>query len=443
MVLTDKEITKSFRWRTAITMWLCASSFYGYQYILRVAPGVMVHDLMQEFSVNATIIGALAALYMYVYSFLQIPIGLCTDVFGPRRTIFYSLLLCLTGTLLFTFTDHLSLAYLSRALTGAGSAVGFIGASSIIRRWFPAKHVGIMLALTMWMATIGAVGGGVPFSILMEVYNWRSALLILAGLGAALALLIWSVLRDSPKQSKPLSQDSPQEVVTHNYWLNLKTVAKTPVIWLVGACAFGLFLPISVLGDLWGVSYIMSVYKVDRTSASFCTSIVFIGLCCGSVFFSWISKSIVAMSKSLIAGSIIIIFCLCALFYFPSDQFLLGCVIIFFIGFAVGSEILCFTIGCNLLPVNMTGVTVGVINTILMSANAGMQFVISALLDYFRQDSIPVMVEGVEAECASYYSCDCLSSALKILILAGFFSLLCSIILTYITSRPKFVKSIS
>ena len=56
--------------------WFFCALFFFYAFILRVAPAVMVDDLMKEFSVGAAILGYLSATYLYIYAALQIPLGL-------------------------------------------------------------------------------------------------------------------------------------------------------------------------------------------------------------------------------------------------------------------------------------------------------------------------------------------------------------------------------
>ena len=73
--------------------------FYGW--ILRVAPGVMVDQLMREFSVGAAIVGNLAAVYLYAYALTQIPVGMALDRWGPRRVLTVAALLTAAGCALF------------------------------------------------------------------------------------------------------------------------------------------------------------------------------------------------------------------------------------------------------------------------------------------------------------------------------------------------------
>ena len=66
----------------------------------RVAPSVMVEELMRDFAVGAGVLGNLSAAYFYGYAGMQIPVGVLLDRFGPRRLIAISTLLCADGCVL-------------------------------------------------------------------------------------------------------------------------------------------------------------------------------------------------------------------------------------------------------------------------------------------------------------------------------------------------------
>ena len=44
-------------------MWSLGALFFGYGFFLRVAPSIMVSDLMRDFAVGAAILGNLSACY--------------------------------------------------------------------------------------------------------------------------------------------------------------------------------------------------------------------------------------------------------------------------------------------------------------------------------------------------------------------------------------------
>ena len=51
--------------KRAWLIWSLAAIAFGYAFFHRVAPGVMVHDLMRDFAISGTMVGTLSALYFY------------------------------------------------------------------------------------------------------------------------------------------------------------------------------------------------------------------------------------------------------------------------------------------------------------------------------------------------------------------------------------------
>jgi hypothetical protein len=53
----------------------------------RVAPAVVAADLMQAFSITAASLGALAAIYPYVFAVMALVAGSLAETLGPRLTL--------------------------------------------------------------------------------------------------------------------------------------------------------------------------------------------------------------------------------------------------------------------------------------------------------------------------------------------------------------------
>ena len=49
--------------------------------------------LLPSVPISAAVLGTLAATYFYVYTVLQIPVGVLADTLGPRRTMVAGLLI--------------------------------------------------------------------------------------------------------------------------------------------------------------------------------------------------------------------------------------------------------------------------------------------------------------------------------------------------------------
>lgn len=108
MIIQKEFKSARFGW------FLCglAALFYCYEYLLRIAPSVMSTELMQYYALNATAFGNLFAVYYYIYTPMQIPVGLMLDRFGARFLLTFATLICAMGTLFFASSTSLEVALL-------------------------------------------------------------------------------------------------------------------------------------------------------------------------------------------------------------------------------------------------------------------------------------------------------------------------------------------
>ncbi|MDH3466371.1 MAG: MFS transporter, partial [Gammaproteobacteria bacterium] len=99
-----------------------ACLFFGYGFLLRVSPAVMVNELMREFAVGAALLGNLSAIYLYIYAAMQIPIGAMLDALGTRWLLAVACLTVAAGSYIFAGAETLGTAYIGRFLIGIGCA---------------------------------------------------------------------------------------------------------------------------------------------------------------------------------------------------------------------------------------------------------------------------------------------------------------------------------
>ncbi len=60
-------------------IWVIASIFYAYQYILRVMPSILLNDILQQFHIDAATFGQFSGVYYIGYSLMHLPIGIMLD----------------------------------------------------------------------------------------------------------------------------------------------------------------------------------------------------------------------------------------------------------------------------------------------------------------------------------------------------------------------------
>ena len=353
--------------------WFFCALFFFYAFILRVAPAVMVDDLMKEFSVGAAILGYLSATYLYIYAALQIPLGLVVDKYGLRGVVAGGCALCGIGSIIFSLADSVYLAYLGRGLVGAGAAFSFVGALNMAARWFPSRFA----VLGGWAQMMGSAGGFVgqaPLSLAVAIFGWRSCNLSLGIAGLFLAILLLFSVRDPKEDQKPRDNFS--------IWVSLKNVCANTQTWLATVAAAGLTGALLAFGGLWGVPYLMKARAIDKPDAASFISIIFVGWAIGAPFFGWLSDRIGRRRILLLWGTFGAALTTGTTILVPTLSTTLVIVILFLQGFFSASMILGFALAKDNNPSESSGVALGLINTFVVGSGAILQPLVGVLLDY-------------------------------------------------------------
>src|SRR4030095_13015195 len=91
---------------------------YVLSFFHRTAPAAIAGDLTQAFGINGAVLRTLAATYFFVYTLLQVPVGVLADTLGPRIIVTAGALIAGAGSLLFAQAPTWELAGIGRTLVG-------------------------------------------------------------------------------------------------------------------------------------------------------------------------------------------------------------------------------------------------------------------------------------------------------------------------------------
>jgi MFS family permease len=387
-------------------MWLLGALFYCYAFFQRVAPSVMVGDIMREFAVGAAVAGVLSSLYFYAYASMQIPIGLLLDRFGPRRMLAGFALLSALGSLLFALAPGLGLAYAGRALVGLGAAVTWVGTLKLASLWFPPERFALVTGLTLAAGMVGAVGGQAPLAAAVDWVGWRGTMLAAAALAAGLAAVLWLLVQDGTRPAKA----SPAKAysTTHGLAEGLRLVLRTPQTWVLSLYSLAMAAPMHGFAGLWGVPYLVQVHGLDRGTAAMSTSLMLLGWGIGSPLAGWFSDRMGRRRPTLIATAAASLAFTAAALYLPGVPLPGRQALLFLVGASGGGFVLSFAAGRESAPAWAGGASLGVINTASMAAGAIFQPLIGWLLD--------LNWDGTASAAGRIYSADAYGTAFLVLL---------------------------
>lgn len=176
------------------TLILLGALFYFIANFQRIAiPGAVFDVLQQELSVTAPYITAFGAIFMYIYAFNQLVIGVLVDRFGGLRVMFAGGAILGLGALLFPISSNLPLMYFSRVLVGLGGSTFYLSLIRELREFFSDKNFGIAISVMLCIGYCGGIAANAPFVFMMQHINWREILLFI-GVIVAVGVILFALL---------------------------------------------------------------------------------------------------------------------------------------------------------------------------------------------------------------------------------------------------------
>ena len=258
----------------------------------RTAPAAIARELAQSFAIGGAVLGTLAATYFYVYTLLQIPVGVLADTWGPRRLLSAGALVAAVGSLAFAIAPTWQVAALGRTLVGVGVATAFISILKISAVWFPANRFATLNGVTLFAGNLGAVVAGAPLAWAVSFTSWRVVFVVLAALSLLLAAMTWWKVRDRPEDLgfaavHPMPAAAAADRV--GWKAALAGVLRNPATWPPFVVNVGVGGSYLAFAGLWSVPYLIDVHSMTRVEAAQHASVLLLGVAVGAVAVGLIS----------------------------------------------------------------------------------------------------------------------------------------------------------
>ena len=403
MMATNRAMKFSFL--SSAYPWLivsCGMLFYCFNYFLRVSPSVMQPELTQAFHITAYQFGSLAAFYYYAYTPMQIPVGMIYDKFGVRFVLCVACLVAVVGLSVFISADSFTTASAGRFMIGLGGAFAYIGTLKLASIWLPPNRFATVAGLA---TAIGMISGALAQKYLthvVQMIGYQDALKTALILGVILSVLIILLIRNRPKEQSSAANIMQTPMNIGQLLAALRLIFTNPQMWLIGIIGCLLYLPSSVFLDLWGIPYLKSVYQLTPEQAAGISVYTFTGWIISCPIIGILSDKIRRRRLPLTVVGFFAALLLCVVFYVPGIQ-LSGLYTIFFmIGFCCGAHPLCFALGKESNPIQISGTSVAVTNMLIMTGGAIFQPVVGKLLDLHT--SSPIGANGLPTYTAGDYT---------------------------------------
>lgn len=380
--MTANTRSMSFPLLRSTYPWLivsCGMLFYCLNYFLRSSPSVIENDLLNAFHITATQFGILAATYSVSYVFMQVPAGMIFDRFGVRLVLSFASIVATIGLCIFLFTKNIYVAGAGRFLIGLGCAFSYIGTLKLASVWLPVNRFATAAGCTTAVGMSFAIFSKKYLNDSITALDYHAALMPAVFAGLSLSLLIFFFIRDQKHSStsKPIPTMEMSEIAQA-----LKIIARNPQMWLIGIIGCLLYLPASFL-DTYDIQFWQTVYHISPDQAVNVSSLLFFGWILGGPVIGAFSDRIKRRKSPLLISGAIAAVLLGIMFYLPemvSLYFLY--VTAFIVGFCLGSHPLCFPLGKENNPLQISGTATAVTNMLIMTGGMILPPIVGKLLDF-------------------------------------------------------------
>lgn len=348
----DKQ-NSSFRWV------VFASVLLTYLFISsqRTAPGLITDQVMNDFQVTATTIGLLTSIQFFVYTGLQIPMGILADRFGPNFFLIVGAILTGLGTIIYSLATHEYVLFSARILTGIGDATIWVNMVLILSRWFNTKEFTRLIGVAAMTGSLGFLMATVPFSLWIELLGWRAAFFSTGLIIFLCGILLYFVLVKKPKQSVfEKNETQRKRIIGH--------IFSSRQAWSLFLCHFGIVgTYVGFIGS-FAVPYGMDMYGMTRLDASQLVLLGLIGALIGAPLSSWISSRLDMIKRPYVVVHVIFLMSWSTFLLFRGNPpVLLLTMLIFIIGLTYGANALTFATVRKSFPIHESGIASGFANT--------------------------------------------------------------------------------
>jgi sugar phosphate permease len=356
----------------------------------RTAPAAIAGELTQAFTISGAVLGTLAATYFYVYTLLQIPVGVLADTLGPRKLLAGGSAVAAAGSLLFALAPVWEIAAVGRTLVGIGVSVAFISILKVSAVWFPANRFATLAGMTMFAGNLGAVIAGAPLAWLVTMASWRSVFVGLAALSALLALASWWRVRDRPEDAGLPAVNPVAPTTARLPWMTavLRVLANraTWPAFLVNVGVGGSYL---TFAGLWAVPYLQQTRAMTRVDAAQHTSLLLLGVAIGSLVIGLISDRL--QSRRGVMRAFVLLYVFSWLPWVLHADWPLAATLGWFLmmGLLIPGFTLSWTIAKEANPVEFAGIATAVVNVGIFLGTGILQPLVGWVLDRGRASGDP------------------------------------------------------
>ena len=223
--------------------------------VFRAGPSVLSNVLMAEFGLSYSAAGLVMSIYMVPYALMQVPSGIISDRWGPRRTLLLFLTITISGNLVFWAARGYMMLLLGQIIIGFGSSIIYINAVKLIEKRLPTGSLGRGLGFLSAASPMGSFIAYSGFPLLYSALGmWRPIYLGFTLVMAGVLILDSTLLYSPSKEERGTPSTSSMGM--------LKSVASNRVL-------LPLFIGYLISGFNWCFWSWMPKFLIDTKGFSY------------------------------------------------------------------------------------------------------------------------------------------------------------------------------
>lgn len=245
----------------------------------RASGSITTPILIEELSLTAFAVSALAAMLFVSSVIFQLPLGAALDRVGPRLLMAATTGSVAVGTAIFALAQDYGQLMLARMLLGIGAAASGAAISVTLAQVFAGRDFAYYQGMIVSIGGVGGLLGTYPLALMLELLPWPVVFSILSAVAAGLAIM---VLRTLP--------DPPPAAVTDAAPVGYLSLMGVPEIRKIMVLSLVIWAPIVVLTGLWGSAYFQTVHGFGATASGAVLFAFYLSTMVSAYGFGWLER---------------------------------------------------------------------------------------------------------------------------------------------------------
>ena len=369
--------TKSLGRAWAVCM--IGALYFFYIFLQMMKFNAIGSDLMMDFHIGSTGLGALSSAYFWGNIVFLFVAGLMLGRFLTKKILAVVMWVVILCTFVFAFLKNQHTSFFAFFLIGIAGAFGLLIPLRLASRWFPSDKMALVSGLIVTIGFFGAMTSQSPLVWLVNQVGWRHAMIWDAGFGVLLFFLMMFVIQDFPEGVT--NKMSREQATSWSFlWYSIKQAVINRQNWSFGLYTCLLNLPLFVFAT-FGLLYLQQVQHLSETQAAFMVVILYFGAMLGSPALGWISDKMQNRKMPMIVSGLISLALILGIMYWNNMSIATIYTLFFLLGFFTSAQVITYPVIAESNAEEIVGSGFGMGSTLIMSGGAILVPLFGWLLD--------------------------------------------------------------